>query len=232
MGCRGSRTGTEENTFVVESEQKLWSRQNTPQSIEAALYKAMTAGSLTSARLTKATSALYFRGSNDIIESIRTGEDSFDGQKLLILALLHSAGTETEKASAIWDAQDLGLTEEMTKSEVEAFIQQLVSACLDFVMLTITPTPVFSTDRIQTWLNNLKQKKAKFAKEIAAVYLNGGEKLTKEGFLMTIAKNAQVNVTNPAVIRARMEEMKMMPAKFASAFAANFTTNLSSVSAG
>lgn len=226
MGCRGSRTGTEENGFVVGCEARLWGAQVSPQAVEAAVYKAMANGVLTEARFKKVTSALDFRGSPDLLESFRTSETAYDGHKLLTFSLLHSAGTELEKATALWDAQDLSLSEEMSKSEAEAFIQQLVSACLDPIPMEITPTADFSRDRVQTWLSNLKQKKGKFAKDLVAVCLGTADKLTKAEFLHTIGHNAQANVTNPAAIRARMEEMKMMPAKFASAFSGSFTTNL------
>lgn len=230
MGCRGSRTGTEENGFVVGCEARLWGSQVPPQAIEAVIYKAMVNGLLTAPHFKKVTSAIDFRASPELLESFRVSEDSFDGQKFLTLALLHSAGTEREKAAALWDAQDHSLSEEMSKGEAEVFIQQLVATCLDLIPLVITPTSDFSRDRIQTWLNNLKQKKNKFAKDIVTVCLGSAEKLTKAGFIDAVGQNAQANVTNPAAIRARMEEMKMMPAKFASAFSGSFTTNLSSTS--
>lgn len=227
MGCRGSRTGTEENGFVVGCEGRLWGSQASPQAVEAAVYKAMAGGVITEARFKKVLSALDFRGSSDLLESFRASEEAYDGVKLLLFSLLHSAGPEREKAAALWDVLDPSFSEEMSKSEAEAFIQHLVSACLDPVPLIITPTADFSRDRVQTWLSNLKQKKGKFAKDLAAVCLGSAEKLTKTGFLNTISQNAMANVTNPAAIRARMEEMKMMPAKFASAFSGSFTTNLS-----
>jgi hypothetical protein len=227
MGCRNSRAGTEENTLVTACESKLGFSGHSPAELEAAFYKAKLSGSLTDDRLKKLMKALCQTDSIDQLKAAKTESGEYDWQKLLTLGLLLSLGTEQEKGEAIWDLYDPSAQEEMDKPQVEFFFTQMIDSALDFIP-SLTQSSKFNPDRLQTWLSNLKTKKGKFAKDMTSLYLGKEEKLNKKRFLSILTGNSQANLTNCVVIRSRMEEMKMMPSKFANAFATKgFSTNIS-----
>ena len=218
MGCGEDKISTEENAFVTSVESELWSPLPCTQ-VETAFYKSMREGQLSIDKLAKLSKSLGLRFPPALLSAL-TLDQVVDIDRLFRLVLLLSVGTTLEKGAALWDWQDAAGSEEMSKGQVEAFIVALTNSALDYVSPLVGAEPQIGKQRLETWLGVLRSKKGKYAKDMANLYLNGGEKVQKHQFLSVLRANAQADVTNPTIIRSRLEEIKAIPPKFANAFSA------------
>lgn len=220
MGCGEDKISTEENAFATHLEAGLWKRPMSCAQVEAAFYKAMREGSLSKDRTLKLVNSLTFQVSGELLTAFESSPDSVDVKKLFRYALLLCVGNVLEKGGALWDLQDESGSEEMTRTQVEGFIGELAASAVEYIQPLVGNQPDIGKERINTWLGIVKTKKRKFAQDMANLYLNGAEILTKNQFLAVLRENAQANLTNPTIIRSRLEEIKVVPQKFAGAFAA------------
>lgn len=188
--------------------------------VETVFYKSMREGQFSPDKLPKVTKALGLQLPPSLLSSLSLDQELLNLTPLFRLVLLLSVGTTLEKAAALWDLQDETGREEMSKGQVEAFISALAGSALDHIGPLVGSEPQIGKERLETWLRVLRSKKGKYAKDMANLYLNGGETIQKQQFLNVLRVNAQADVTNPTIIRARMEEIKAVPPKFATAFAA------------
>jgi hypothetical protein len=221
MGCGEDKISSEENGFVTRAECELWGRRPLPcAQVEVVFYKTMREGQFSREKIVKLSKALGLQLSPELISAFTHHNDLMDITKLFRLMLLLSVGTKLEKATALWDLQDESGSEVMSRAQLESFMEALAASALDHIAAVTGKDPLIGKNRLETWLGVLRTKRGKLAKDMANLYLNGAETVSKDRFLDVIRVNAQADVTNPTVIRTRLEEIKAVPPKFAAVFSA------------
>lgn len=210
---------SEENGFVTRVESRLWGSRTLPcAQVEVVFYKIMREGRFSREKIEKLSKALGLQISPELISAFTHHNDLMDVTRLFRLMLLMSDGTKVEKAIALWDLQDESGSEEMTKSQFESFIEALAASALDHIPAITSPNPPIGNNRLETWLAVLRSKRGKLAKNMTDLYLNGGERLSKDRFIDIVRVNRQADLTNTTIIREKLEEIKVVPVKFVAAF--------------
>lgn len=222
MGCQAVGKGyTDENAFITSQEQTLGFGKHSPAVLEANFYRLMSGELLPEAHFLCLCESLQLDTRVGICFKFLTMKEGLcDGKKLLLYAVLLSSGSDTDKATSIWNLYEKPGERDLPPERLTEMIVDILTLALT---LAIEACPAdgktMTSERLRAYQAASRPKISKAAKALTAQFPLAGARLQKPTFLEMIrSKNAVI--TNLRTVRAQIEQTKAMPQRFAAAYSA------------
>ena len=205
MGCLSSRRIPEEEKELLQAERKLGFSSVSAEDIEAALKLWSVPSGLTPKRLEKALESLHIPYPGNSVSLSRLykrflASDRYDAQRLLLFAVLLSAGPLQRKLEIWFDNLDTDLTGYLSKEQ----FQRLVRLCLDVNSL-ILPEFATESEKMLLYVKEWRPIADDFVTNVTTLMYSRSERISRAQFLKNMSGEF-VKLTYCAGIRELLQE--------------------------
>lgn len=212
MGClASSRRVPDEEKDLLRGERLLGFCSHSSEAIETTLKRWSVPSGLTPARLSKALQSLQAPSAEDpgnltktqvvrLYKHFLLGE-KYDAQKLLIFAVLLSAGPLTKKLEVWFDNIDVDLSGSITKDQFRRFLLVLIEA-----NSTLLPEFVAeNSDKMQQYVKEWRTISSEFCENVVTLVFSSHDRLQRAKFLSQMSDEFQ-KLTYCAGVRTLLQE--------------------------
>mmetsp|Transcript_3689 Transcript_3689/g.7887 ORF Transcript_3689/g.7887 Transcript_3689/m.7887 type:complete len:226 (+) Transcript_3689:840-1517(+) len=221
MGSSGSKdVGTLENIFVSNIEDSFNFWRHSPEEVIGALTRFLSNGTLDRRAVLRAATYLSLRSIpalEDLCTLLGGGEDRVPAEPVIILGILLSSGTNTQKAEVLWDFFDRDANGEVQKATLELLFGALINASTALVAKSAKPNKEFSDNRLNKWREDLRVRAPKAVSSLVETIIGSNSAITRQDFLAAVSsKDIQFGTTQ---IRSYVEKVIYVAFSAGSAFA-------------